>query len=304
MRTIKISLAVITVAAIVFFVARSFVTNEEVGEIRQSYNEFIGKIQQEIKALQLKPENKFCKDYYNEVTYHIDDYFKTGRFGKSQPENDQWKENLSKQLYAAYVDKFIKQAFYVFDRSDWEIRDLSFIRSEYRVLQSSPLLERYSPIDERFNEIKTIFDKYDEISAFISNCKGFTYFETKLDEQFPIDYVSTEISDAKSYLNNGLDNSYVNNCTRLRDELAKIPQVMFEVHTGYLDSMITYWTGSYIGYPSQKIYRENVWTPVDNKIDSLVNNIYNVSDLNWEHNHRKIEWAAEGAKAYDTINSK
>ncbi|HQJ40915.1 MAG TPA: 2-amino-4-hydroxy-6-hydroxymethyldihydropteridine diphosphokinase, partial [Exilispira sp.] len=60
--------------------------------------------------LQQKPDNKFCKEYYNEVAYHIDDYYKNSRLGKSTLENDQWKDNLSKLLYAAYTDKFFNQA--------------------------------------------------------------------------------------------------------------------------------------------------------------------------------------------------
>ncbi|MBK8300413.1 MAG: hypothetical protein IPK90_08185 [Chitinophagaceae bacterium] len=169
MKAIKISLAVIVVAALAFFVIRSCVATDKVGEIKSSGNQSIDKIQQEIKALQQKPENKFCKDYYNEVAYHIDDYHKNNRLGKSTLENDQWKESLSKQLYAAYADKFIKQAYYIFNRSDWAGNDLSFIRKEYRALQSSPMLERDNPVDRRFNEIKMIFNKYDEIAGFISS---------------------------------------------------------------------------------------------------------------------------------------
>src|SRR5688500_13408485 len=104
MKIIKIGLSIIVVAAITFFVIRTFVTTDNLDEIQQTSNPFINKIQQEIKALQLKPENKFCKDYYNEVAYHIDDYHRNHRLGKSNVENDQWNDNLSKQLYAAYAD--------------------------------------------------------------------------------------------------------------------------------------------------------------------------------------------------------
>lgn len=304
MRTIKISLAVIVVAAIVFFVIRSFVTTDKVDEIRQSDNPFVDKIQQEIKALELKPDTKFCKDYYNEVAYHIDDYHKNGRLGKSTLENNQWKENLSKQLYAAYADKFINQAFYIFNRSDWGNNDLVFISSEYRALQSSPMLERNSPIDKRFNEIKTIFNKYDEITGFISSCKGFSYSETSLDKQFPVDDVSVKISKAKSYRNNRLENSYVNNCTRLHKGLNEISQVLFKAHCAYLDKKIDYWSGSYTGYNLQKTYRDNVWIPLNNEIGTLDNDIYNVSDFNSEYNRLKRKWDAEGTNAYNFLNSK
>lgn len=304
MKTLKISLAVIVVAVIAFFVIRSFVTTDKVGVIQQSGNPFIDKILQEIKALQIKPESNFCKEYYTEVAYHIDDYHKNGRLGKSTLENNQWKENLSKQLYAAYAEKFIKQGYYVFSRSNWESKDLAFIRSEYGELQSTPMLERNSPIDIKFNEIKVIFKKYDEITSFISFCQRFSYSETGLDKLFPVEDVRSKILNAKSYLNKRLENSYINNCTRLHNGLNEIPQVLFKAHSRYLDNKIIYWTGSYTGYNLQKTYSDNVWTPLNNEIETLDNNIYNVTDFSSEYNRLKRKWATEGTNAYNHFNSK
>jgi hypothetical protein len=152
---------------------RSFVSTGKVGDIQRSGNPFVDKIQLEIKELKQKPENKFCKEFYAEVVYNLNDYHKNGRLGKNTLENNQWKENLSKQLYAAYTDKFIKQSYYFFNQSNWASSDLGFIRNEYRALQNSPLLERNSPIDKRFNEIKIIFNKYDEITALFHHAKAF-----------------------------------------------------------------------------------------------------------------------------------
>ncbi|MBK7181457.1 MAG: hypothetical protein IPH89_00190 [Bacteroidetes bacterium] len=302
MKTLKISLALIVVAAITFFVIRSFVAPDKVEEIKSSGNPFIDKIQQEIKTLQLKPENKFCKEYYTEVSYHIDDYHKNSRLGKSKLENDQWKENLSKQLYAAYTDKFIKQAYYIFNRSDWAINDLSFIRNEYRTLQSSPMLERNSPIDRRFNEIKSIINKHDEITVFIASCKGFSYSQKDLDMQFPIVDVSSKISKAISYRNNRLENSFVNNCTRLHSGLNEIPQALFRAHVKYLDNMINTWSNMFTNYNSQKAYVDGIYSPLENKIDELDNNIYKVSDFSSEYDRLKEKWQNDGTRAYNHFN--
>jgi hypothetical protein len=279
-------------------VIRSFVTTDKVDEIQQSENSFVNKIQQEIKAFQLKPDNKFCKDYYIEVAYHIDDYHKNGRLGQSTMENDQWKENLTRQLYAAYTDKFIKQAYYVFNLSDWASADLSFIRNEYQRLQSSQFLEMNNPINKRFNEINAIFNKYDEITSFISSCYGFSYTETGLDRQFPVEEVKSKISRAKSYRNNSLENSYVNNCTRLHNGLNDTPQVLFRAHVRYLDNIISTWSNIYSGYNSQRAYVDGLYNPLENKIEELDNNIYNVSDFDGEYSRLKRKWEADGERAY------
>ncbi len=304
MKTLKIGLFIIVVAAIVFFVIRSFIAVDKPPEIQLSGNAFIDKIQQEIKAIEAKPESKFCKDFYSEVAYHIDDYHKNNRLGKSKLENDQWKENLSKQLYAAYSDKFIKQAFYVFNRSDWSSIDLLFIRNEYVALQNSPMLERNSPIDRRFNEIQAIFKKYDEITSFISTCKSFSIPQTGLDIPFPLDDVKTKISTANSYRNNRLENSYVNNCTRLHDELKEIPQVLFRAHVGYLDKMISSWSNSFTDYNTQKAYVKGIYSLLENKIDELDNEIYQVSEFSNEYTRLKNKWETDGTNAYNYFNSK
>ena len=302
MKTIKISLVLIVVAAIAFFVIRSFNTTDKVEEIKSSGNPFIDKIQQEIKALQQKPENKFCKEYYSEVAYRIDDYHKNNRLGKSTLENNQWKENLSKQLYAAYTDKFIKQAYYILNHSDWAINDLNFIRSEYQALQNSPMLEKNSPIDKKFNEIKMIFNKYNEITGFISSCKGFSFSQTGLDIPFPYDDVKNKISAANIYRNTRLGNPYVNNCTRLHSELKGIPQVLFRAHVRYLDNMINSWSNMFTNYNTQKAYVNGIYIPLKNKIDELDNDLYRVSQFSNEYSRLKAKWETDGKNAYNYFN--
>jgi hypothetical protein len=303
MKTIKISLAVIVVAIITFFAMRSFVSTGKVGDIQLSGNPFVDKIQQEIKVLQVKPENKFCNDFHANVVYQIEEFHRNGKLGKNTSENNQWKENLSKQLYAAYTDKFIKQAYYVFNQSEWTTSDLGLIRNEYRALQSSALLERNTLIDRRFNDIKIIFNKYDEITSFISSCKSFSFTQLGLDIPFPFDDVKNKISAANSYKNNKLGNSYVNNCTRLHKELNEIPKVLFRAHVGYLDKMISDYSNQYKDYSSQKTYVTNIYRRVENKIDELDNDIYKVSVFSDEYSRLKNKWATDGTNAYNHFNN-
>ena len=302
MKAIKISLVVIVISTISFFVIRSLVSTDNVGDIQQSGNLFVDKIRLEIKGLQEKSENKFCNEYYTEVAYHIDDYHKNGKFGQNKLENDQWKENLSKQLYASYSDKFIKQTFNIFKRSDWLSADLIFIRKEYQVLLSSKMLERNSPIDRRFNEIKAILNKYDEISDFIKTCKNFTISQTGLDISFPIDEVKMRILTAVNYRNNRMGNPYVNNCTLLHNELKNIPQILFGAHVKYLDNIINTWSNMFANYNSQKSYVNGLYNPLANKIEELDSEIYKVDNFTYEYSRLKKNWEADATKAYGYFN--
>jgi hypothetical protein len=301
MKAVKISLAVIVVAVIVFFVIRSLVTTGEVEQIDLLQNQFTKRIEQEIESLGHLPDNKFCKDFYNEVGYHISDYHKQGRLSNNPSENNQWRENLSKELYSAYAGKFIRQAFYVFRGSEWDIDALNFIRSEYPTLQKSALLERGSVVDKEFAKFQTIFDKYDEITGFISSCKEFSYPDDNLSDRFPVADVVSKISRAAIYRNNHLGNEYVNNCTRLHDGLKEVPQTLFRAHVGYLDDKINEWSGMYSNYSSQIDYANNLYRPLKSEIDALDNDIYNVANsyFDSEYNRLSKKWSDDNTKAYN-----
>ena len=306
MKVIKISLVILAVAVSAFFIIRSLVRIDEVEEVSSSENQFIKRIEQEIDSLGKLPESKFCKDKYNEVFSLINDYYKPhspqypyGRLGKTQTENDQRKDNFMKELYAVYADKFIRQAFYIFRGSEWKIDDLKFIRSEYQTLRKSNFLEKDSPVDNKFAEIQAIFNKYDEIVGFISTCKGFTYSASGLSNRFPISDVQGKISQAATYRNNRLGNEYVNNCTRLHDELKEIPQILFRVHVRYLNNKITQWSGLYSNYNSQNDYNNNLGRPIQNEIEALDNKIYNVANFSSEFKRLSDRWSADKRAAYD-----
>ena len=310
MKAFKISLAIIVVAAIAFFVIQSLVITDEVKEISLPKNQFTERIEKEIDLLGKLPDSKFCKDDYNEVMSLINDFYKPhppqypyGRLGNTQTENDQRKENFMKELYSAYADKFIRQAFYVFRGSEWKSEDLRFIRSEYQTLQKSKLLEKGSPVDRKFVEIQTVFNKYDEIVGFISTCKNFPLPSSSgLSDRFPISNVQGKISRSSTYRNNRLENEYVNNCTRLHDELKEIPQVLFRVHVKYLDNRIRNWSNKYSNpdfkFTSQKDYYELLGKPIQDEIDELKKNIYNVANWNSEYTRLSDKWGVDKKAAF------
>lgn len=299
MKALKISLAIIVVATIVFFIIRSLVAPPPPPPIALPKNQFTMRIEQEIDSLENLPDSKFCKDFYKEVEYHINDYYKSGRLGKNQLENDQWKENLSKNLYSAYTDKFIRQAFYVFRGSEWRNEDLIFIRSEHQTLRMSNLLERGSPVDRKFAEIQSIFNQYDEIVSFISTCNGFSYSAFGLSDRFPISDVKGKISRAAEYQNRRLGNEYVNNCTRLHNGLKEVSQVLFNAHVRYLNNKIIQWSGLYSNYNSQNDYNNNLGRPIQSEIEALNNDIYNVANFDSQYNRLLGIWNADKIAAYE-----
>lgn len=310
MKTIKISLAIIVIAAITFAVVRGIVSPPPPPPPTSlPTNDFTAKIEQEIETLKEKPESGFCKAYYDGVKYDINTYFDDNRLGKDKADtlgNRLNKEYYENQLYSAYAEKFIAQAFFVFRSSRWELEDLKFIRSEYRALQSqgrlSGMLESNGTVDKKFKKIESIFAKYDEITGFISACNDFSYSGNDLSSSFPVSEVQSKLLQAQTYLNNNMENEYVKNDTRLKDKLKEIPQVLFDGHTRYLDRKIIHWSGFYENYNSQKDYKNNLYDPLKGEIDAMNEDTYKVSNFSNEYRRLLEKLNADANAAYNHFN--
>jgi hypothetical protein len=284
MKTIKISLSIFVIGIIGYFVANSIIDVVNPPLPPPVVNQFTKIIDEEISDLQKLSVTNFntLKASYQDVLYDIDNYHLEKRLGKDQVENDQSKERLSKNLYTIYVSKFIKQSYIVFSKSDWNPVDLNFIRSESITLRNSKFLDKKGDVFNSFYQFQQILSKYDEINNFIASCKGFSYSSEVLDSQFPIDVVNQKIARAASYRNQRLENNYVNNCTRLHNQLKEIPKFLFYANVRYLDKKINKWSGMYENYNSLGEYVENLYQKINNEVNGLENDIYNVPNKNNE----------------------
>jgi hypothetical protein len=277
MKALKIILAVAVMATIGFFIWKWIINIEQPTDVKPPTNPYTARIEREIDSLRKVPVNTFCKQFCENIQYRITDYYKQKFLGKTDKDNERWKDILSKNLYSTYAPKFTEQAMYVFNHSDWKIADLTFIRNEVKKLQGSGYLEQNSPVASKFKDIQIILSKYDEIVGFISSCKGYSYSNYEIDGLFPIDDVSGKIQKSKTYLSNRLDNNYVNNCTRLKDGLREIPQTLYNKHISYLRLKIQKNSGRYKEYQFQKDYSNIIYTPLESQVNELDNNIYGIN---------------------------
>ena len=186
----------------------------------------------------------------------------------------------------------------MFCGSQWKTEDLDFIQAEMNELKRSRLLIAESTVDKDFTTLQTVLNKYNEIDSIISSCHEFVYSETDLFARFPVADVRNKIDRINSLLDNRLENVFVNNCTRLHDELGEVPKVLFARHVYYLDRKIEHWLRQYPKYSSQNDYFNNLYTPIKNEIEALDSVGYNVTDLDNEYNKLLIKWVADNAEAY------
>ena len=297
MKVLKISIAVIVISTIAFFIIWSVeIIVDPIFSLPE--NQFNKRIEQKIDSLSKLPNNKFCNDFYQEICYYIGSYHKDKRLGYNPVTNkydsltnEQRKSIYTSNLYSAYAEKFISQAFYVFERSEWRYEDLKIIRTEYQTLKKSSLLKEDSPVDKKLTEINNILKKYQEIWDFILACEGFTFLRTGLsNDRFPISDVKTKISQKTSYKNTRLGNEYVNNCSRLHNNLDSIPIFLFRAHVRYLDNKIRYHSNKFRRprYNSYSEYIDIMNDPLSIEIGSLNNDIYSINRDNFNDRRNRL----------------
>jgi len=300
MKIIKISLVIAVISLIAFFVVNSLVPSQNPPPPPPPKNQFTEMIEKQINDISKLPVNKFCKNKYDEVKFYIEDFYNKKRLGNNQPENNQWKERLSKNLYSVYADKFVKQTYNVFNNSAWNPKDLEFIKSECQLLRASQFLQRGNLVDNSFSRIQRILSKYDEINNFIASCKRFSYSDDSLTSTYPISNANLKIARVTSYKNNNLENSFVNNCVRLHSQLNETTKFLFNAHIRYLDKKIEKWSGMYSEYNSHGEYASELYFKIKSEINGLDNDNYHVFTFDSEYNRLidKLNLDNSNAKAF------
>ena len=129
-KTIKIILPIALFALIGFFVWAWMIPPMPVPNVPPPTNQYVSNIEGEITELANMSVNNFSVNAYKDIQYHIEDNYKKRFLGSNESDNNQWKEILSKNLYSAYVPKFIEQSKFVLNGSAWKVADLKFIRTE------------------------------------------------------------------------------------------------------------------------------------------------------------------------------
>lgn len=306
MKIVKISLVIVVIGIISFFVIKSLNGSSEKQIEPPKEKNSVPDIENEINNISRLNVNRFCKQEYNLVKYHIDQKYQSKLLGKNDYENKQSKERLSKDLFFTYTEKFINQAYYVFNNSEWKREDIAFIRNECTILRNSDFMEEGSQVDNKCARIQLVLSKYDEINNFIASCNRLSYSDYGLDSSFPVSNVREKISKAVAYRANNLNNIYVNNCSRLHIQLNQIPITLFNKHFNYLKNKFKLKTENnskkeYKQFKTFIIYRTIFNTPLISELGLMEKSLYNVNQFNSKYNELKKILDDDYTTAYTKI---
>lgn len=278
MKYLKIFLAILAAIGIGLAVYFGYTKTTTVEDIGRPENQFTRRVNQEIIDISNKPESRFCKDAYDIVKYHIDDYASLNRLGATPTDtlgNSQNQQFLFKTLYSRYAEKFIAQADHVFKGSAWSSGDLSFIKSETSRLRSvgkqHDCLEANGTVDKDLSRLTRTIDSYNSEIAFINECKSFAYSNVDLDKRFPIDRAASIINDSKSHLSSL---GVVKNSDAVKTGLTGIPDKVLSVHVAYLTKKLNEYKDMYMYYNTLRAYETNFYDNLKSEISQLDNAMY------------------------------
>jgi hypothetical protein len=275
MKALKISLLVIIMAGLGWIGYTFYIRGINKLVIPQTTNNiFVDEITGKIEALKGVPVNVFCVAKYISIKNDITQYAVAKKI------DDVWESNLLKSLDYTYAPVYVRQSYYVFGGTDWELDKLGIIRAELNKLLSSPYIDNKTEL----NKIKGVLREYDEIVVFISNAGVFTGSTniTNFNQGFDVNRTSEFIAKASAYRG---QEGYVKNCLRLQTALVGIPMSMYRKHLSYLSQKVNFCSGKFGTFDNYADYYNTIYKPVFGEFDLLASNIesYSVSGTQFDN---------------------
>ena len=279
MKAIKIILAIVVIALLCFF-SCEMCKNRPIpsGDTAFTPNLFQQTIKDSLISLGNNPTDNFCSEFYQELGSQIELYSSQQLFNTNVNSNNEIAEDLRRNLYSVYAEKFVKQAMRVFAKSSWSSSELNFIKGELETLKTSAYLDPSgSAASAQFHTINEILAKYYQIVNFNNHWMNYKCNNYDLSAGFPD--LSSPIKQSKAYLNTNMGNSYVNNCTKLKNTLVRIPKTLYNKHVKYLKIKIEKNAGRFTEFESQPQYVTDIYEPLQAQVNSLDGNVYGIG---WE----------------------
>ena len=290
MKYLKIILAILAAIGIGLAVYFGYTKTTAVDDVGLPENQFTRRVNQEIIDISNKSESRFCKDAYDIVKYHIDDYASINRLGAFPEDtlgNSQNQQFLFKTLFSTYAEKFIAQADHVFRGSAWPSGDLGFIKTEANRLRwigrSNAFLESDSAVAKDLDRLTRTIDSYNSQIAFINECKSFAYSNVDLKNRFPIARAESIINDSKNRLSSL---GVVKNSEAVKTGLTGIPERVLSVHVAYLTKKLNEYKDMYMYYNTLRAYETNYYDNLKSEISQLEDSMY--SGLNASSQKTKL----------------
>lgn len=273
MKTIKISIFIIAIAAIGFFIYQSYpccdlpeslrfnqecYDCEEPEKADDSENAYFNKLRNEIKLLETDSKTGFQKNAYLVLQNLIDSDREADRI------DNQEEQVLKEELLRTYAQGFNDYSFGIFNGNEWNPQDLNHIKNESDALLNNPMIKSGS-LRNDVEDVAAVMESYHKAYALIARANSF-YPSISLNHSFnDNDKASTIKGIAAGFSHD----KYLKNCDRLVNGLNEIPVILYGKHFNYLQRKIDVIAPTYKDYGSQPLYSRCIYEPLKSEINDF-----------------------------------
>src|SRR5690606_24516141 len=181
MKTIKVSIFIIAVAAIGFFIYQSYpccdlpeflrlnqecYDCEEPEKADESENAYFNKLRSEIKLLETDSKTGFQKNAYLVLKNLIDSDREADRI------DNQEEQVLKEELLRTYAQGFNDYSFGIFNGNEWNTEDLNHIKNESDALLNNPSIKSGS-LRNDIENVAAVIESYHKAYGLIAQANSF-----------------------------------------------------------------------------------------------------------------------------------
>jgi hypothetical protein len=246
-------------------------------------------IKREISSLQNLSSERISTLSFETIQNKIDENHKAKLFSQKESDNDNYKINLSKDLFSAYALHFVEYCRKKFKSGTCLDSDFRQIQSEASKLSRSTFLEKGAELDVELKTIQTTVSKYFEIRNFINSCNNYSFIYYGMDIIYPIDEDFVKVYRARAYIDKKMENVSLNNCTNLKKLLSEVPTNLFNAHFEYLNNKIRKNLDRFNEFKFQSEYSNNIYSPLKRQIDLLYADTYGMREEDIDFKYQQLE---------------
>lgn len=292
MKFIKFLLVIVVLVPIGYFVFIS-IEREKSLQIEpivfKESDKNVEDIRREISSLRNLSSERISTLSFESIQNKIDENHKAKLFSQKERDNDNYRLNLSKDLFSAYALHFVEYCRRKFKSGTCLDSDFRQIQSEALKLSRSTYLEKGAELDVELKTIQATVSKYFEIRNFINSCNNYSFIYYGMDIIYPVDEDLVKVERARAYIDKKMENVFLNNCANLKSMVSEIPVNLFNAHFEYLNNKIQKNLNRFNEFKYQSEYSNSVYSPLKRQIDLLYADAYNMREEDIDFKYQQLE---------------
>jgi hypothetical protein len=237
-------------------------------------------LQKSIDSIKNQPTSIMNIRIYHNALNYMEIYYGGEELAK--------RDKAFQELYAAYMPKFVDQAFYYLSSTEWNADKITLIEKEARELRNSKYLQQGSDKFKKLTQIIQIVELSRDISSFLISCKDYT---PPADYGISTLYPSEDLgflAQSDLYKSKSKYKDYVSKKPGISMEMSDLGRMLFDKRINYTAEKLNHHSTCYCEYDfnQQKIWLVDKKQVLELQIDAISHSDYGV-EVSYAYDRKK-----------------